>query len=95
MAMREGARDFRLVTEVSTIAKAVLRRRHSSRIVEIASARGDVCTLLAEYRAYLSESERQLARDGLRQSFAATETLREVWSDALSENRRWPAGRVN
>jgi hypothetical protein len=94
--MREtGMRNVRMTTEVAAVARAVLRRRRSSRVVEIASARGDVRTLLAEYRAYLSESEKQLARDGIRASFAATETLREVWSDTLAENRKWPAGRAN
>jgi hypothetical protein len=58
--------NSRRKSDVLTIARDVLRRRGSARIIEITSTRGDVRGLLNEYRQFISESERQLARDGIR-----------------------------
>jgi hypothetical protein len=75
-------------SDVLTIARAVIRRRGSARIIAIASARGDVRNLLTEYRGFISESERLLERDGIRLTGSAIELLREEWSDALIEHQQ-------
>jgi hypothetical protein len=73
---------------VLAIARAVIRRRGSARIIAIASARGDVRNLLTEYRGFISESERLLERDGVKLSGSAIELLREEWSDCVHEHGR-------
>jgi hypothetical protein len=77
--------------QILGVAQDVLRRRGSARIIEIASARGDVHTLLHEYRAYLGESEKQLEHDGVRLSGQAIELLRSEWSDTLIEHQQPPS----
>jgi hypothetical protein len=73
---------------VLTVARTVIRRRGSARIIAIASARGDVRNLLTEYRGFISESERLLERDGIKITGSAVELLREEWSDCLHEHGR-------
>src|SRR4030095_11510831 len=74
--------------EVLTIARAVIRRRGSARIIAIASARGDVRNLLTEYRGFIGEAVRLLERDGTQLTASAIELLREEWSDCLHEHAR-------
>ena len=75
-------------SDVLTIARAVIRRRGSARIIAIASARGDVRNLLAEYRGFIGEAERLLERDGIKVTGSAIELLREEWSDCVHEHGR-------
>jgi hypothetical protein len=75
-------------TEILSVAKSVLRRRDSGRIIGIASARGDVRNLLNEYRQYMSETERRLRRYGIRATPKAVELLQSEWSDLLAEHQR-------
>jgi hypothetical protein len=78
-------------TQVLGVARDVLRRRGSARIIGIASGWGDVKTLLSEYRNYLAESERLLQRDGIKSAGAVLELLRSEWSDAVIEYQRPPS----
>jgi hypothetical protein len=78
-------------TQVLGVARDVLRRRGSGRIIAIASGRGDVRNLLNEYRQFMSETERLLQRDGIRLSGQAIELLRSEWSDTVLEHQRPPS----
>jgi hypothetical protein len=51
--------------EILSVARGVLRRRSSVRIIAISSTRGDVKTLLREYRNYLAETRRLLEVSGI------------------------------
>lgn len=73
-----------LGNEVLAIARNVLQRRGSARIIEIATSRVDVRGLLNEYR----QRERQLAQSGINVTSVAIKVLREEWSDALNEHQR-------
>jgi hypothetical protein len=75
-------------THILGVAQHVLRRRGSARIIAIASARGDVRTLLSEYRGFMAESERLLQRDGIRPVGTVVELLRDEWGDALVEHQQ-------
>jgi hypothetical protein len=77
-----------LGNEVLAIARNVLQRRGSARIIEIATSRVDVRGLLNEYRQFIAECERQLAQSGINVTSAAIKVLREEWSDALNEHQR-------
>ena len=52
------------------------------------TARVDIRGLLNEYRQFIAEAERILARNGLKITGAALELLRSVWSDVLMEHQR-------
>ena len=77
--------------DVLTIARAVIRRRGSARIIAIASTRGDVRNLLTEYRGFIGEAERLLERDGIKVNGSAIELLREEWADTLIEHQQQTA----
>ena len=77
-----------LGNEVLAIAQNVLQRRGSARIIEITTSRADVRGLLNEYRQFIAECERQLAKSGINVTNSAVEMLREEWSDSLIEHQR-------
>ncbi len=82
------ATELCLEDEVLAIAREVLHRRGSSRIIEMATARVDVRGLLNEYRQFIAECERILARNGLTITGAALQLLRSAWSDFRIEHQR-------
>jgi hypothetical protein len=82
------ATELCLEDEVLAIAREVIHRRGSARIIEMTTARVDVRGLLNEYRQFIAEAERILARNGLTITGAALELLRSVWSDVLLEHQR-------
>ena len=77
-----------LENEVLAIARQVLHRRDSARIIEITTTRVDVRGLLNEYRQFMAECERMLGQNGLKITGAASELLCSVWSDVLTEHQR-------
>jgi hypothetical protein len=90
-----GARNFRLSFEVTSIGRRVLRERDSGKVIRVATSRANVTAVVREYRGFLDQAQRELAQASIRCSATTGETLRSVWSDALAENRKWPAGHVN
>jgi hypothetical protein len=73
-------------TEILSVARGVLRRRNSARIIAISSTKGDVRTLLREYRSYLAETRRLLEAGSVPVTATALEMLRNEWADALAEH---------
>jgi hypothetical protein len=72
--------------EVMEVARRILRKRHSGRIIQLTSARNDVRGLIIEYRRYRAEAEAALARDGIPITATARTLLLESWTDALVEH---------
>ncbi|HET9534506.1 MAG TPA: hypothetical protein VFP43_04060 [Mesorhizobium sp.] len=73
----------RLKNEVLAITRDVLQRRDSARIIKMTTDRADVRGLLNEYRQFVAECERILARNGLTLGGGALELVRSAWSDVL------------
>jgi hypothetical protein len=78
-------------TQILGVARDVLRRRGSARIIAIASRRGDVKCLLHEYRGFMSEAGRLLERDSIRLTNDAVDLIRDAWRDAVLEHQPLPA----
>ena len=77
-----------LEEEVLAVARHVLQRRDSARVIEITTSRADVLGLLNEYRQFIAECERKLGQNGVKITSAALELLRLVWSDVRVDHQR-------
>src|SRR5262245_34215473 len=71
--------------EVLAIAREVLGRRGSAGIIKMTTARADVRGFLKEYRQFVAECERILARNGITITSAALQLVRLAWSSVLFE----------